>query len=127
MLEVELQPQISRKIIWVLLALLRVSSNSKLALSTAVRDTGNSSKTSKRISWACSVPGWEACGKLKQQQSNNPWPQYKKSYKSTGMSTALLPRQHWSADMHLPPENSQSGANTVTFTLPDTFPQFIPI
>lgn len=36
-LEVELQPQISRKTTWVLLALLRVSPTSKLALSTAVK------------------------------------------------------------------------------------------
>lgn len=36
-LEVELQPQISRKITWVLLALLTVSPTSKLALSTAVK------------------------------------------------------------------------------------------
>lgn len=48
-LEVELQPQISRKITWVLLALARVSSNNKLALSIAVRDTGSSSKTRENL------------------------------------------------------------------------------
>lgn len=111
-LEVELQPQISRKITWVLLALLGVSSNSKLALSTAVRDTGSSSKASKgEFSWVCSVPGQEACGKLKQQQSSNPWPRHK-IYRSI----APLPQQHGSADMLQAPGSSQSCPNTATLT-----------
>lgn len=74
MLEVKLQPQISRKITWLLLALLRVNPNSKPTLNAAVRNSASSSETSKgEFSQFCSVPGWKTSGNLKQQQSN-PWP-----------------------------------------------------
>lgn len=92
MLEVKLQPWISRKITRMFLALLRANLNSKPTPSAAFRNTASSSETSKgEFSWFCPVPGWKTCENIKQQQ-RNPWPRWQKNYKTTEVSRAPLPQ-----------------------------------
>lgn len=112
----ELQSQTSRKITWVLLALLRVSPTNKLALSTAVkRHWEQQQNRSGRIQLGllCAWLGdlWETEAAAEQSTDKN-----KKSYKTTGVSTTPLPQQHGSADMHLPTRSSQSCTSRATLT-----------